>query len=104
MAARRARGFEVAATDQIEMPAGSSLLISKGVAHGFLALEPLALLYFVTEEYDGTDEHGFAWNDPHANLEWPIDDPIVSDRDRSNPSLMDAVAAARQRGVLTVDR
>ncbi len=35
-----------------------------GVAHGFLALEPLDLLYLVTNEYDGTDELGFAWDDP----------------------------------------
>ena len=41
---------------------GSS--IPAGVAHGFLALEPLELLYLVTNEYDGSDELGFAWDDP----------------------------------------
>ena len=38
--------------------------IPTGVAHGFLALEPLQLVYLVTNEYDGSDELGFAWDDP----------------------------------------
>ena len=42
------------------------VVIPTGVAHGFLALEPLELLYLVTNEYDGTDELGFAWDDPAA--------------------------------------
>ena len=41
-------------------------MIPAGVAHGFLALEPLELLYLVTNEYDGTDELGFAWDDPRS--------------------------------------
>ena len=41
-----------------------NVVIPCGVAHGFLALEPLALLYLVTNEYDGSDELGFAWDDP----------------------------------------
>ena len=43
-------------------------MIPTGVAHGFLALEPLELLYLVTNEYDGTDELGFAWDDPTAGV------------------------------------
>ena len=39
-------------------------MIPAGVAHGFLALEPLELLYLVTNLYDGSDELGFAWDDP----------------------------------------
>lgn len=62
------------------------------VAHGFLAIEPLELLYIVTNEYDGTDERGFAWDDPLAGVEWPKVDtpdgrPVLSDRDQLNPSL-----------------
>ena len=43
-------------------------MIPAGVAHGFLALEPLELLYLVTNEYDGSDELGFAWDDPTAGV------------------------------------
>ena len=42
----------------------TTVVIPTGVAHGFLAVEPLELLYLVTNEYDGTDELGFAWDDP----------------------------------------
>ena len=65
-------------------------MIPTGVAHGFLALEPLEMLYLVTNAYDGSDELGFAWDDPIAGVGWPAVDstadgrPIVSDRDRTD--------------------
>jgi dTDP-4-dehydrorhamnose 3,5-epimerase len=74
---------------------GEAALIPAGVAHGFLAMEPMQLAYLVTTEYDGTDEHGFAWDDPEAAISWPTREPILSDRDRGNPSLAEALAAAR---------
>ena len=67
--------------------------IPTGVAHGFLALEPLQVLYFVTNPYDGGDELGFAWDDDVAAVRWPTisgtpdGKPILSERDRSNPTL-----------------
>jgi dTDP-4-dehydrorhamnose 3,5-epimerase len=77
------------------------VVIPAGIAHGFLALEPLELLYLVTNEYDGSDELGFAWDDPQAGVPWPPvpgtadGRPILSDRDRSNPSLSNLVASLR---------
>jgi len=79
------------------------VVIPAGVAHGFLALEPLELLYLVSNEYDGTDELGFAWDDPAVGVPWPslelTEDgaPILSDRDRSNPSLADLIAQLKGR-------
>jgi dTDP-4-dehydrorhamnose 3,5-epimerase len=75
--------------------------IPVGVAHGFLAIEPLDLVYLVTNAYDGTDEAGFAWDDPLAAVPWPLPAPtadgrpILSERDRSNPPLDDLVARLR---------
>ena len=75
--------------------------IPTGVAHGFLALEPLELLYLVTDEYDGSDELGFAWDDPLAGVAWPDVDatsdgrPILSERDRTNPTLRELVDRLR---------
>lgn len=73
--------------------------IPEGVAHGFLALEPLDLLYLVSNLYDGTDELGFAWDDPVAAVPWPIRGatprPIVSERDAANPTLIELVARLR---------
>jgi dTDP-4-dehydrorhamnose 3,5-epimerase len=77
---------------------GDALLIPEGVAHGFWALEPVSLLYLVTNEYDGTDEHGFAWDDPEAVAEWPPGKPTLSARDAAAPSLAEAVAVARAQG------
>jgi dTDP-4-dehydrorhamnose 3,5-epimerase len=63
------------------------LYIPPGVAHGFLALTDVDLIYWVSEEYDGTDEFGVAWNDPTLAVPWGIDQPILSRRDRENPEL-----------------
>ena len=74
-----------------ELDADDWVVIPAGVAHGFCALEPTDLLYLVTNEYDGTDELGFAWDDPDVGVTWPIRDPVLSARDRSNPSLRELV-------------
>ncbi len=93
-----------AATPEVEtreLGADEWVVIPSGVAHGFLALDPLELLYLVTNEYDGSDELGFAWDDPVAAVPWPpVPDtpdgrPILSDRDRSNPSLADLLVRLR---------
>jgi dTDP-4-dehydrorhamnose 3,5-epimerase len=70
------------------------------VAHGFLAVEPLELLYLVTNEYDASDELGFAWDDPGVGIRWPdvsTNDrrPILSPRDSSNPSLSALITTIR---------
>jgi dTDP-4-dehydrorhamnose 3,5-epimerase len=75
-----------------EMHPGDAVVIPEMVAHGFHALEPIALVYLVTNEYDGSDELGFSWDDPEAGIPWLVDDPIVSDRDRANPSLRAAIS------------
>jgi dTDP-4-dehydrorhamnose 3,5-epimerase len=74
------------------LEADDFVTIPRLVAHGFLALRSTNLLYFVTNEYDGTDEHGLAWDDPVVGVKWPElsspDGPLViSTRDRANPSL-----------------
>jgi dTDP-4-dehydrorhamnose 3,5-epimerase len=84
-----------------ELSADDWVVIPNGVAHGFLALEPLELIYLVTNEYDGTDELGFAWDDPAVGVPWPLlsvtEDgrPILSGRDQSNPPLAELVERLR---------
>ena len=84
-----------------ELVADEWVDIPIGIAHGFLALEPLQLIYLVTNAYDGSDELGFAWDDPLATVPWPAvgetpdGRPILSERDRSNPSLSDLVERLR---------
>lgn len=69
---------------------GDGLYIPEGFAHGYLALEEgTAVAYKVTGEYDPSAEGGIRWNDPGLGIEWPTDDPILSERDRGLPFLRD---------------
>jgi dTDP-4-dehydrorhamnose 3,5-epimerase len=45
----------------------------------------------VDRYFDGTDEWGIAWDDPELGIDWPAADPVISERDRSNPSLAEAL-------------
>jgi dTDP-4-dehydrorhamnose 3,5-epimerase len=74
-----------------ESPAG--LYIPPGVAHGFAAHTDVALLYLVDAYYgDGADEHGIAWDDTGLGVDWPHLEPVLSERDRANPPLAEALA------------
>ena len=63
------------------------LYIPPGVAHGFLAVTDVDLIYWVTGYYDASDEFGVAWDDPTLNAPWKNSDPLLSGRDQSNPKL-----------------
>ncbi len=78
-----------------ELTAGDQLFIPRLVAHGFYARTELTLVYLVTSEYDGTDELGFAWDDPDAAVPWPDREPVLSERDRANPPLRELVERLR---------
>jgi dTDP-4-dehydrorhamnose 3,5-epimerase len=60
------------------------IFIPTGVAHGFLALTDATLTYLVNQYYDGADELGVAWDDPDLNLDWGIQNPVLSPRDQRN--------------------
>jgi dTDP-4-dehydrorhamnose 3,5-epimerase len=81
-------------------PMDTTVSIPVGVAHGFLAVEPIELIYFTSNDYDGSDELGFAWDDPVADVNWPAisGGPILSPRDRSNPPLIELVRRLRATG------
>ncbi len=62
--------------------------IPAGFAHGFCVVSDVAdVCYRVDAYYDATLERGLAWDDPALGIAWPVDQPILSDRDRSNPRL-----------------
>jgi dTDP-4-dehydrorhamnose 3,5-epimerase len=65
-----------------------SLWIPPGFAHGFCALsEEVDVLYKCTEYYDPPSERGICWNDPTLSIPWPIESPILSEKDASYPQL-----------------
>ena len=70
------------------------LYIPRGVAHGFYAERDVMLHYMVDNYYTGADEFGIAWDDPGLGIDWPAPEPILSDRDRSNPSLAEVLQDA----------
>ena len=66
------------------------LFIPDGFGHGFCVLSDSAdVLYRVSSYYDPELESGIAWDDPEIGIEWPIADPVLSDRDRGAPRLAD---------------
>jgi dTDP-4-dehydrorhamnose 3,5-epimerase len=85
-------------TEVLDGQPGDALYIPRGVAHGFYAREDISLLYLVTNEFDGSDELGFAWDDDQAAVPWPDAAPILSPRDAAAPSLADLVGRLRAEG------
>ena len=64
------------------------LYVPVGFAHGFCVLSDTSeFSYKVSEYYSGKKEKGLIWNDPDIGIDWPISDPILSDKDESNPRL-----------------
>jgi len=64
------------------------LYIPPGYAHGFVVLSEQAdLVYKCTAFYAPGDEVGILWNDPELGIDWPVREPILSDRDAANISL-----------------
>ena len=55
-----------------------------------LGTEDLHYLYLVDEYWDDAKARGIAWDDPDLNIKWPVKDPILSDRDKKNPTLRQA--------------
>lgn len=59
-----------------------------GYAHGFLVLSDEADLHYkVTAKYTPKDNFGIRWNDPRVGIEWPLNMPLVSERDSAYPLL-----------------
>ena len=64
------------------------LWIPPGYAHGFLVLSDVAdFEYKCTDYYAPDDEIGLLWNDPAVGIDWPLADPVLSDKDRALPTL-----------------
>ena len=60
------------------------LWVPPGFAHGFLVLSDIAdFEYKCTDYYDPSDEGCILWNDPDLNIDWPLDNPILSQKDSS---------------------
>lgn len=66
------------------------LFIPEGFAHGFLTLSDEAEVeYLCSRVYSPPDERGLFFNDPALGIKWPIQDPILSTKDRIHSFLKD---------------
>jgi len=76
----------------------TALYLPPGVAHGFYAETEVLLQYLVDAYYSGEDELGLAWDDPDVGIAWPVSEPVLSERDRHNPSLHEATSGIGPAG------
>jgi dTDP-4-dehydrorhamnose 3,5-epimerase len=84
---RRWEGYELDDADHRQ------LFIPDGFGHGFCVLSDSAdVLYRVSSYYDPELESGIAWDDPEIAVDWPVPDPVLSDRDRSAPRLAEVAS------------
>jgi dTDP-4-dehydrorhamnose 3,5-epimerase len=64
------------------------LFIPEGFAHGFCVISDEAnVLYKVNQEYSVENERGLIWNDSDIGIEWPINNPVLSEQDIALPKL-----------------
>lgn len=66
------------------------IVVPKGFAHGILTLTPnTEILYKVDEYYSPEHDRSIRWDDPEIGIEWPIKNPILSEKDKNAPYLKD---------------
>jgi dTDP-4-dehydrorhamnose 3,5-epimerase len=70
------------------------LYVPVGFAHGFAVLSEVAdVAYQLSSAYDPATESGIAWDDPDVGVEWPLEEPLLSERDRSAPRLSEVAGS-----------
>lgn len=68
--------------EELDAEEGIGLYIAPGLAHGFQTLTDNSdILYQISPPFVAGHGAGVRWNDPAFGIEWPIRDPIISDRD-----------------------
>lgn len=66
------------------------LLIPRGFGHGFVTLtDDVEFLYKADNYYAPEADSGICWNDPEIGVEWGVEVPILSEKDKKNPFLKD---------------
>jgi dTDP-4-dehydrorhamnose 3,5-epimerase len=64
------------------------LFVPVGFGHGFAVLSDVAdVTYLVSSLYDPATEAGIRWDDPEVGVEWQVEDPLLSERDKTAPTL-----------------
>lgn len=74
-----------------DSPHQAIFLPKGGIGNSICVLgnQDLHYLYLIDEYWDDAKARGVAWDDPDLAIKWPIDNPILSERDKTNPKLRD---------------
>lgn len=66
-----------------------ALFIPIGIANSICVIgnKPVHYMYLVDAYYTGGDTKAVAWDDPDLNIAWPVKNPVISERDKNNPTL-----------------
>jgi len=76
------------------------LYIPEGFAHGYYVMSETAeIAYKCSEIYHPEDEQGIRWNDPEIAINWPGDNPILSEKDKALPMMADSDFITSQTAV-----
>ncbi len=68
----------------------AQLLVPRGMAHGFLTLEPDTIFCYKCDQYySAENERVLHWKDSDLNISWPIKDPMVSAKDQQGEAWKD---------------
>lgn len=77
-------GFELSAENFF------MLFVPRGFAHGFITLEDNTEFQYKCDNfYNKESEKGIIWNDPDLNISWPVENPILSEKDKTLPKFKD---------------
>jgi dTDP-4-dehydrorhamnose 3,5-epimerase len=83
--------FGASTTVDLDGRSHRQVWIPPGYAHGFVVLSDEAdFMYACTGVYAPEHQHSILWNDPELGIDWGLDDPILSDKDRDAPRLAGA--------------
>jgi dTDP-4-dehydrorhamnose 3,5-epimerase len=66
------------------------MFIPEGFAHGFCVISDTALFHYKCSDFYAPQcEGGILWSDPDVAIDWPLDSPIVSEKDARFSGLKD---------------
>lgn len=69
----------------------NQLFVPEGFAHGLAALDDSIFFYKCNKVYNKVAERGIHWNDPDLKINWPFDEPIISEKDTCLPTLQELI-------------
>jgi len=77
--------------DSLNKASETAVFIPKGVGNSICSIgpDPLHYIYLVDGYWTANGAQGIAWDDPDLDIKWPIKDPIISERDRNNPTMIE---------------